>query len=124
MPDLAVLLMAAQPQPDPKSFDFAQSVAQQILTLATGITTLTLTFFDQFAKHPSVSAKDVLVSSWITLAGSVLFGVLTLMALTGVLARQSPDGVYTTGVRIMAGAQIVLFVIGLVLTVIAGAIVV
>lgn len=107
--------------PDPKSFDFAQSVTQQILTLSTGVTALTLTFFSQFAKHPSAGAKDVLISSWCVFAGSIFFGLLTLMSLTGVLAKPTGDGVYSGGTRLMSGLQILCFLGGLVLTLIAGA---
>jgi len=49
--------------PDRAAFTLAQGVVQQILTLATGITTLTLTFFNQFAKHASGAAKTFLVLS-------------------------------------------------------------
>ena len=106
--------------PDKKAFDFAQSVTQQILTLATGTTALTLTFFDQFAENPTTLAKIILIGSWAIMAISILAGVGTLMSLTGTLASSSDPTIYSDNVKKMAMTQIITFVIGIVLTVIAG----
>ncbi|HEX2903740.1 MAG TPA: hypothetical protein VHO01_09820 [Jatrophihabitans sp.] len=107
--------------PDRTAFTFAQGVVQQVLTLATGITTLTLTFFDQFAPHPSSWAKGVLITSWAVLALSILAGVGALMTMAGNLESEASPRIYSANTRKMAGAQIVLFAVGVVLTVVAGA---
>ncbi len=114
---LALLLM---PEPDRTAFQFAQGVVQQVLTLATGITTLTLTFFDKFAAPASASAKVVLISSWSVLALSILFGIGALMTMTGNLEKDPDPKIYSENTKLMAGVQIILFAIGVVLTVIAG----
>jgi|tagenome__1003787_1003787.scaffolds.fasta_scaffold20704107_2 hypothetical protein len=106
--------------PDRKAFDFAQSITQQILTLSTGITTITLTFFDKFAKHPSGLAKAVLVSSWSVLALSILSGILALMAMAGILEKSNDPKIYSDNLKLIAGTQIVAFFAGVVLTVVAG----
>lgn len=108
-------------EPAPTAFTFAQSVVQQILTLATGIITLTLTFFDHFVKHPSAAAKVVLILSWSVLALSILAGIGALMTMTGNLEQQQQPKVYSANTRKMAGAQIILFAVGVALTVAAGA---
>jgi hypothetical protein len=105
---------------DRKAFDFAQGVVQQILTLATGTTALTLTFFNQFAKNPSTAAKAVLIASWSVLALSILFGIAALMTMAGNLQQSDDPNIYNDNTKMMAGAQIVLFAVGFILTVIAG----
>ncbi len=104
-----------------KAFDFAQSVAQQILTLATGTTALTLTFFAQFAKHPTTAAKTILIASWAVMAISILAGIGTLMTLTGNLEKSADPKIYSPNVQSMAKTQIIAFMLGILLTVIAGA---
>lgn len=103
-----------------KAFDFAQGVVQQILTLATGITALTLTFFDQFAKHPTDWAKGILIGSWGVLSLSILAGIAALMTMTGTLQKSAKPNVYEKNIATMAAIQIVLFAVGVVLTVVAG----
>src|SRR4051794_34301224 len=106
---------------DHKAFDFAQGVVQQILTLATGITALTLTFFDQFARNPSDWAKAVLIGSWAVLALSILAGIAALATMTGTLQKSPTPNVYEKNIARMAATQIILFAVGVVLTVVAGA---
>jgi hypothetical protein len=108
-------------EPGPTAFTFAQSVVQQVLTLATGITALTLTFFHQFADHPSSAAKVTLILSWSVLALSILAGIGALMTMTGNLEQEQQPKVYSANTRRMAGTQIILFAVGVALTVVAGA---
>ncbi|MCW2605098.1 MAG: putative rane protein [Pseudonocardiales bacterium] len=104
--------------PDAKTqFEFARSVVQQIITLATGVIAVTVTFFDKFDKDPSPFAEIVMTWSWIILAAAILFGVLAMMALTGSLSKATPNGVYGASVTLFSGVQILLFVVGLGLTV-------
>jgi hypothetical protein len=107
-------------EPDRTASQFAQGVIQQVLTLATGITALTLTFSDRFAEPAALGAKVVLVSSWSVLALSVLFGIGALMTLTGNLEKDTHPKIYSENTKLMAGTQIILFAIGVVLTVVAG----
>ena len=106
--------------PERKAFDFAQGVVQQILTLATGITALTLTFFNQFAKNPTFWAKLVLISSWAVLAFSIMAGIGALMTMTGNLEKAADPKIYSDNTKAMAGIQIIAFAVGVVLTVVAG----
>jgi hypothetical protein len=108
-----------------KAFDFAQDVTKQVLTLATGIIALTVTFFKDFANHATYTAEVVMGCSWIAYLISVILGVWTLMALTGTLqplrssnaARLSIQG---KNVRLPASLQLFFFLIALIMSVSAG----
>jgi hypothetical protein len=97
-----------------KAFDFAQEVVKQEITLAVGIFTLTLTFLKDVV--PPDTDTALLKFAWGTYIVSVLFGLLTLMALAGVLSSPPAEGIYSSGVRIFAGIQALLFFVALALT--------
>ena len=107
-----------------KAFDFAQDVTKQVLTLATAIIAVTITFFKDFAGHATYATKVVMGCSWIAYLVSVILGLWTLMALTGTLqplrpvdARLSIQG---SNVRLPAFLQLIFFLIALILSVCAG----
>jgi hypothetical protein len=120
MPALAVLLNAPT-EWEKKSFDFAQDITKQLLTLATGIIVVTITFVKDFATHASHTAKGVLAVSWVLYVISVFFGVLALMAMAGHLSSTATPTINSGNTRVLAGLQFLAFTAGLVLTVIAGA---
>jgi hypothetical protein len=107
-----------------KAFDFAQDVTKQVLTLATAIIALTITFFKDFANHASYAAEVIMGCSWIAYLISVILGLLTLMALTGTLQplRSESAGFSIQGrnVRLPAVLQLLFFLIALILSVCAG----
>ncbi len=107
-----------------KAFDFAQDVTKQVLTLATGIIALTITFFQNFAVKAPDGAKTLMAWSWVLYIASVFFGLWTLLALTGTLqplrASTKAPSINGWNVRIPALAQLALFVAGLIVSVIAG----
>jgi hypothetical protein len=107
-----------------KAFDFAQDVTKQVLTLATGIITITITFFKDFANNAPHSAEILMGWSWVAYLVSIVFGLLTLMALTGTLQPLRPDKVKQSiqgmNVRIPALVQLACFLTALVLSVLAG----
>lgn len=98
-----------------KAFDFAQEVSNQLITLATGIIAITITFLSDILKEKAVSDcdKQYLVLGWIILSISVAFGVLTLMALTGTLAKKDNPSIYERSVVINSIIQIITFFLGL-----------
>ena len=104
-----------------KAFDFAQDAAKQIIALSTGILTLTITFFKDFAAGGSETARDVMIAAWILFVLSVLLGIAQLLALTGQLKLSDPT-VYAANVRVLAGAQQVVFIVAIIVAVWAGAI--
>ena len=107
-----------------KAFDFAQDVTKQVLTLATGIIAVTITFFKDFALHAPGAAKALMAWSWVLYLASVIFGLWTLLALTGTLqplraGRKTPS-INGANVRIPALIQLAFFLAGLIMSVIAG----
>ena len=117
-----------------KSFDFAADVAKQLITLATAIITVMITFSKDILGTNSHYIAWLL-SSWILFLLSIVFGIFTLMALTGVLAQSQKtqniedrkelenfnnSGIYKCNVRWFEGMQIFLFIIALLLSIIYG----
>lgn len=116
MPAMAILRMngLSGPQASEKAFDFASEVVKQQLTLAVGIFALTLTFLKDVV--PAHTDTTLLKVAWIGYVLSVFFGLLTLMALAGVLGAGTAGGIYSPSVRRFAGLQAVVFFLALGLT--------
>jgi hypothetical protein len=103
-----------------KSFDFAQELVKQIITLSSGITALTITFFKDFAGANAPSgARTLMAVAWVFYLLAVAFGILAMMALAGSLSRGQSD-INRKNMTLPAGAQFVSFILGLILTVWAG----
>ena len=101
------------------SFNFAQEVTKQLITLATGIVALTITFIKDVAADAPESAYWRIEVAWILYIVSIVFGILTLMSLTSSLTDTDPD-VYETGTRIVSGLQILIFLAALGFTIAFG----
>ena len=104
-----------------KTLDFAQELIKQLLTLATGIVTVTLTFFDQVL-GPAAKAgwpATLLKASWCVLGLSICAGLLALMALTGGLASRTPLDINSPQQRRFAVVQASSFALGIGLAVLA-----
>lgn len=103
------------------SFDFAQESTKQIITLATGIIALTITFQKDFLSSSSIPAEAKFYAplSWLFFLLSVIFGLWTLLALAGTLDPRSPGqpSIYGKNIIIPSIIEILCFVIGLGLTV-------
>jgi hypothetical protein len=113
--------LTSSAQPTLKQWDVAQSVVTQILTIAAAITTITLTFFKDFAPKAGDPAKICMAVSWGLYALSIPFAIMTLMAMAGTLEREPTAGIYSGNIRWVARAQILLFLFGIAATVVAGA---
>ena len=107
-----------------KAFDFASETTKQVLALSTGIIALTITFSKDFVHGLSPGATTFLVWAWLAYFLSILFGIVTLMALTGTLQPKQEQGARPTlwgkNVTRPAGLQIASFLAGLVLTICFG----
>jgi len=104
------------------AFDAASESVKQVLALGTASIGAAIALFDD-DKTPGVN----LVGSWAIYAGlvllalSVMFGVLALCAIAGQLGStktQSPS-TYSTPVRLMAGAELIFYGLGILLLVLA-----
>lgn len=100
-----------------KAFDFASATVKQLITLSTALIVLSITFSDNFNNQGN---KTLLLICWISFFLSVLFGIMTLMALTGTLEKCTEDNIkkvdlsiYRTNVKRPSGLQIGFFLIGL-----------
>jgi hypothetical protein len=110
-------------------FDFAREIATQLIALSVGFLALTITFTKELVKTtPTAGSRRWLQGSWGLHVASVVFGVWSLLALTGTLIPSSSDtrplGALTLGinVRLPAMLQIGSFVIGTLVMVIYAAI--
>ena len=68
-----------------KAFDFACETTKQLITLSTGIITVTITFSKDILAMGKGGHNIILMASWILFLLSIILGVWTLMALTGEL---------------------------------------
>lgn len=71
-----------------KSFDFAADVTKQLVALSTAIISLCVAFTDKiFSSDVAQSYSGWLLASLIIFVFSIIFGILTLMALAGHLGN-------------------------------------
>jgi hypothetical protein len=105
-----------------KAFSFAQEVPKQLITLSTGVFALTLTFAEKI-EGSATAARGFLEWAWGFYLGTILLGVVVLMTLAGHIddpPDDAHDTIYTPGIVVMAGAQILVFFTALILTLIYG----
>jgi hypothetical protein len=108
-----------------QGLDRAYETTKQVITLSTGIIALTVTFAKEFnVSESGLSVPVSLKISWLLYCASVIFGVWTLMAITGTLreldksdANSNQNG---TNIRIPAGLMMIAFVGGIVTTIWSG----
>lgn len=105
------------------AFASAADICKQLITLATGVLALEITFVKDIAPHPGNLDVWLLESSWTMLSISVLAGLTALMALAGSAGQDTPpkaSAIYGSNVKFPMLVQILGFVIGLVLSVVFG----
>lgn len=101
------------------SFDFASDVTKQLITLATGIIAVTITFMRFIVgEHPS--SFELMYWSWGLFTFSIACGVLTLLGLTGAAGEGAPS-IYLRRVTVPSGLQVLAFLAATVLAIIFGA---
>jgi hypothetical protein len=110
--------MATWPE---RAFDVVTEITKQVLTLSTAIITITITFWKNFASNATQDARDLFAWSWVCYAGSILFGIFTLMASAGNQAKKATPTINAGNIRVFGVLQLLAFFAGIVLTVIAGA---
>jgi hypothetical protein len=100
-----------------KAFDSAQETTKQVIALAAGVLTISVTFHQDLQKAKTHPATWPLQWSWVCYAVSVAAGVLTLMALTGNLERSEGEPtIYGWNIRWSSLLQLVAFAAGIGLT--------
>jgi hypothetical protein len=107
-----------------KAFDFSADLTKQLITLATGIIALTITFSHDFLHSPDRAPKGLAYAAWGFFLFSVAAGIMALSALTGNLDardKKKPLTIYAPNVMLFSISQFLSFGVGLLLTVIFGA---
>lgn len=105
--------MDTQPVIDPqsmKAFEVAIDLSKQLITLATGVIALTVTFVKDIIVSVPRPAIPFLKSAWLFFAFSILSGIWSLMAITGTLGRgEAAGGIYQGNITSAFGLQILTF---------------
>jgi hypothetical protein len=120
-----------------KAFEYAGETVRQVLTLATGVIALTVTFAKDIIE-PGSAALPWMKWGWTLFGVSIFFGILALMAIAGNLhadARkedvrqaaiqaggpappyQAPVGIYAGNIALFANLQIWTCFLALILTI-------
>jgi hypothetical protein len=122
-------IMTDPPTPDinertKKSFDMAADASKQLITLATGIVALTITFSKDFVRGLSTDERVWVGRAWVAFFLSVIFGVWSLLALTGSMGTRKRSRGYPTIFRpnatVPAFLQIIAFLVGMGITIWVG----
>ena len=143
---MANLLVMADKDIRFKAFDFASETTKQLVTIATGIIALMATFSKAVIGENYTLEKTLLFWTWGIYIFSILFGVLTLMALTGTLQPKNTKqkdkskneeiqnsesneikccekidlNINNSNIRFFSFLQILFFIIALILTTVFG----
>lgn len=108
-------------------FQSANELAKQLITLATGVLALSITFTKEALRSNGLIVTWPLKWAWIAWLLSVCFGIWTMMALTGMIFKvtENVDAfesvTYGTSIGIPASLQIFMFVLGIALLIFHGA---
>jgi hypothetical protein len=106
-------------------FNSANELAKQLITLATGILALSITFIRDILKNNAHVVIWPLTCAWVSYLLSVCFGIWTMMAITGTIfeATQNPtnSATYEMNISVPALLQILAFIIGTILLIVYGA---
>ena len=83
-----------------KAFDFAADSTKQLITLSTGMIALTITFKKEIIRGDlTTGAKCVLSGAWFAYAMAIIFGLWTLLALTGTLDQVDGSAPISVSIR-------------------------
>lgn len=98
-----------------KTFDFAGDVTKQIITLSIGILTLCIAFTDKLLPSTASSHVWLMFVALFLFTVSILSGILTLLKLTGNLAKnpttddKNDSAIYDSGTRLFSICQLSAF---------------
>jgi NADH:ubiquinone oxidoreductase subunit 6 (subunit J) len=102
-----------------KAFDFAADLTKQLITVASAIVTLTVTF----SKDTPAPARGWAYAAWFCFLFSILLGFGALMGMTGELQPKANHGVGKTNPSIwkgnitaLSGLQVFVFLVAIFLT--------
>ena len=88
---------------------------KQVLTLSAGILTFSVTFSKEIAKGATEGDQFWLRATWVLLGVAILGGVWALLALTGIIGKQSSAlDIYSGNLRLPAAIQMLSFALALI----------
>jgi len=99
------------------AFAFAQEGAKQLITLATGVTALTVTFLKDIT---GTGPNGWLIAAWFLYVASIVGGVATLMTLTGNLEMRPKPTIYEKNTLVFSLTQVLSFAAATLLVVVFG----
>lgn len=106
-------------------FASANDLAKQLITLATGILALSITFIKDVLKNNGQVITWPLKSAWVLYLFSMVSGIWEMMAITGsifaIASNSTQPSTYGTNVRIPALLQILAFLLATVFLIVYGA---
>jgi hypothetical protein len=114
------ILLSEQITLKSKAFDFAQDVIKQLITLATAIIALTVTFIHDLAASASPHAVRFVEAAWVTYIVSICCGIAALLQLAGHLEKAEMPSIYSSGIKWASLLQVVAFIVVTGLTVAFG----
>ncbi len=91
------------------AFEFAGELSRDLITLATGILAISITFAKDLLSSPSKGLRRTMATSWVLFVVSVVAGIVTHMALTGSLAGSEPVTGISDGALSAAKVQVLTF---------------
>jgi len=107
-----------------KGADFVNGLAIELITISSGILTLTITFTRDIFKGNVQKARHLLSASWLSLFLSILCGIWAMMGLSGSLINTTlvpkiDESVFDSA-RLPAMLQILTFLLGILLAIVYG----
>ena len=107
------------------AFTLVQDTTKQFIALSTGIIALTITFGRDFLNNVPADSRILAYLAWVAFLASIVFGLWTLLALTGTLEPAESDtetrlSIRQSNIKIPSALQIVTFLIAIGLTVAFG----
>lgn len=103
-----------------KAFDFAQESTKQLITLATAVIALTITFLTDVVKTAPAGSAPFLKAAWVLYLLSIVFGIFTLLSLTGNLEKEESPSIYRGNIVVFSMSQVLSFGCALALTLVFG----
>lgn len=121
-----------------RAFDLVTEISKQVITLSTAVIALGITFGRDFAQSGAGSNPWWWGTSWVLFLLAIIFAIGTLMASTGTQATMDAQGnarastgtpakastaspsPYQGSVRLFGALQLTCFLLGLVMSVVAG----
>lgn len=100
-----------------KSFDFAQDLTKLLITLATGIVTITITFLNDVADQAPSSAHILIGLAWLFFLISIVSGIVALAGMAAALYEKESPKIGAGDIVWPSRAQFVFFALAVALTI-------